>query len=64
MQQNSGMEKRINRGNCKADAKSGEQNKVIQIAKNMLKKDINIDLIAEITGLAKEKIEKLKQKEQ
>ena len=38
----------------------GEKNKSIEIAKNMLNKNINITDIIEITGLTKEQIEELK----
>ena len=41
--------------------KEGEKNKAVQIAKKMLKKKIDIEDIAEITGLNKREIEKINQ---
>ncbi len=38
----------------------GGQSKAIQIAKNMLEKNISIDLVIEIIGLPKEQIGKIK----
>ena len=38
----------------------GKKQKSIEIAKNMLKKQIPLELIEELTGIPKEKIEKLK----
>ena len=38
----------------------GEKNKSIEIAKNMLKENIDIELISKVTGLNPEEIEKLK----
>jgi 5-methylthioribose kinase len=38
----------------------GIEQKAIETAKNMLRKKINIETIMEITGLSKEKIEKLR----
>ena len=39
--------------------KEGAKEKQIQIAKNMLKKGMNVSDIIEITGLTKEEVEKL-----
>lgn len=39
---------------------AGREEASREIAKNMLKKDMDIELIEEITGLTKEEIEKLK----
>ncbi|MCI9435398.1 MAG: hypothetical protein HFI86_09070, partial [Bacilli bacterium] len=39
--------------------KSGERNKQLEIAKNMLNKEIDIGLIIELTGLTKEQINAL-----
>ena len=44
----------------KEGIKAGEKNKQIEIAKNMLKKGMEISLISEITKLSIEEIEKLK----
>ena len=53
--------KRDGKAEGRAEGKiEGAKEEKIQIAKNMLKKGINILDIAEITGLSKEKIEKLK----
>ena len=38
----------------------GKKEKTIEIAKNMLNENINIELIMKITGLSKEEIENLK----
>ena len=43
-----------------AEGKAEGNEKIKQIATNLLKKDYSIDEIVEITGLAKEEIEKLK----
>ena len=40
--------------------KEGEKNKSIEIAKNMLKKGLDVNTIAELTGLNIEQIEILK----
>jgi len=40
--------------------KKGIEYKSIEIAKNMLNKNMNINIISEVTGLSKEEIEKLK----
>ena len=37
-----------------------EENKAIEIAKNMLKKKIDIDIICEVTRLNKQTVERLK----
>ena len=39
--------------------KLGEHNSKIEIAKNMLKENIDIEIIIKVTGLSKEKIENL-----
>ena len=39
---------------------NGEKQRTLEIAKEMLKQNCNIDLIISVTGLAKEEIEKLK----
>jgi predicted transposase/invertase (TIGR01784 family) len=44
----------------KEGIKEGEKSKQLEIAKNMIKKNIDIQDIIEITGLSKEAIEKLK----
>ncbi len=44
----------------KAGEKEGAKNKSIEIAKNMLKKNLDINLIIELTGLTKEELKKLK----
>lgn len=44
----------------KQGVKQGENQGIIKTAKNMLKKDMNVNLISEITGLTKEQIENLK----
>lgn len=43
----------------KEGIEQGEKNKSIEIAKNMLQKNIDIETIIEITGLTKENIEKI-----
>ena len=40
--------------------KIGEKNKQIEIARNMIKEKIDVELISKTTGLTKEEIEKLK----
>ena len=50
-----GMKKGIEQG-----IEQGENNKSIEIAKNMLNKNMNINIISEVTGLSKEEIENLK----
>ena len=37
----------------------GEKKKQIEIAKNMLKEDVNIEFIAKVTGLTEEEIKKI-----
>ena len=44
----------------KAGKKAGEHNSKIKIAKNMLKENIDIEIIIKVTELSKEEIEKLK----
>ncbi len=44
----------------KSGKKIGEHNSKIEIAKNMLKENIDIEVIVKVTGLSKEEIEKLK----
>jgi predicted transposase/invertase (TIGR01784 family) len=44
----------------KQGIEQGIEQKAIETAKNMLRKKINIETIMEITGLSKEKIEKLR----
>lgn len=39
---------------------TGKEEKSSEIAKNMIKKNIEIDIISEVTGLTKEEIENLK----
>ena len=51
------MEKRLELKNGK---KVGEQKSKIEIAKNLLKNNINIEIIIQSTGLTREEIEKLK----
>ena len=43
----------------KEGRKEGERNKSLEIAKNMLKKGLEVELIESVTGLTKEEIEKL-----
>ena len=42
--------------------KQGEQKKTIEIAKKMLKENVDVDFIVKMTGLSKEELEKLKDK--
>ena len=41
--------------------KQGEQKKTIEIAKKMLKENVDVDFIVKMTGLSKEELEKLKE---
>ena len=54
-----GIEQGIERG-IEQGIEQGENNKSIEIAKNMLNKNMNINIISEVTGLSKEEIENLK----
>ena len=53
-----GLEEGIEQG-IEQGLKTGEKNKAIKIAKNMINKNIDINVISEVTGLTKEEIEKL-----
>ena len=58
-----GMKKGLERGMKKGieqGIEQGENNKTIEIAKNLLKENIDINVISSTTGLSKEEIEKLK----
>jgi predicted transposase YdaD len=41
----------------------GKKEKEVEMVKNMLSSGLNLDKISEISGLAKEEIKKIKQKE-
>ena len=53
-----GVEKGFEKG-TKEGTQQGIKNRNIEIAKNMIKENIDIDIISKITGLTKEEIEKL-----
>jgi predicted transposase/invertase (TIGR01784 family) len=55
-----GVEKGIERGIEKGKAE-GIRKRNIEIAKSLLKQDISIDIIATVTKLSKEEIQKLKE---
>ena len=57
--QNEGYRQGEKKGMAEGEAK-GEKNKSIEIAKNMLKENVNIQFISKMTGLNLEEIEKLK----
>ena len=54
-----GLEEGIEQG-IEQGLKTGEKNKAIKIAKNMINKNIDINVISEVTGLTIEEIENLK----
>ena len=54
-----GLEEGIEQG-IEQGLKTGEKNKAIKIAKNMINKNIDINVISEVTGLSIEELENLK----
>ena len=54
----SGKKEGIAEGRVEGKAE-GEKNKAIEIAKNMLKENFDIETIIKVTGLTKEEVEKL-----
>ena len=63
LEKNTLIEEAEQRGHEKGTQEGIEQgikNRSIEIAKNMIKENIDIDIISKITGLSKEEIEKLK----
>ena len=57
--QTSGLEQGRTERKARTEGQSGRKEGIKETAKNMLKRNIEVEIIEEVTGLSKEEIEKL-----